>query len=349
MHVLKKCRKYLVLPAAVSLAILSLLINTTDALFLSDRSIQISTAIPSATATHIFQFTYGSTSPVGSVAFEYCENSPVFDYTCDAPAGLDVSSATLSTQSGNTGFNFDSINSTANKIVITRVPSASAAVASSYTFTNITNPSSPAQAEFVRISTHASADGSGAFIDNGAVAFATASAFNIGASVPPFLQLCVAITVAPNCSAMSGDRLNLGNLSTSKVKAGTSQFAVGTNSATGYIAYVLGTTMTSGNNAITALGSPTPSFPGNNQFGINLRNNSIPNVGADPFGSGSGAPTANYNTQNLYMFHSGDDIVVSNLPSNYNRMTVSYIVNINSSQSPGIYSTTFTYLTVANF
>ncbi|MBI2285583.1 hypothetical protein HYU82_02060, partial [Candidatus Saccharibacteria bacterium] len=203
--------------------------------------------------------------------------------------------------------------------------------------------------EFVRITTYASADGSGSFTDNGTVAFATLSPFSVGANVPPFLQICVAITVAPDCSTTSGDRINLGTLSSNSVKAGTTQFAVGTNSISGYTVFAEGTTMTSGNNTIAALSSPTPSFPGNNQFGVNLRDNSIPNVGSDPFGSGSGTPTAGYNTVNQFKYVSGDAIAQSTLPSDYNRMTVSYIVNISSSQPPGVYASTFTYLATATF
>src|SRR5205814_1908628 len=132
-------------------------------------------------------------------------------------------------------------------------------------------------------------------------------------------------------------------------RAGQSQFAVGTNSVSGYITYVLGTTMTSGNNTIKALSSPTPSFPGNSQFGINLRANTIPTVGEDPFAAGNGAVTSNYNTPNLFMYSSGDALVTSLTPSDFNRMTVSYLANVKPSQPAGIYSSTFTYLAVANF
>jgi hypothetical protein len=315
---------------------------------LTDRSLEVSTAVPSATATHTFQFTFATASSTGSLAFEYCD-SPVFAYVCNAPAGIDVTAASISSQSGNTGFSIDNINTTSNRLVLTRPAAVAGTVSSQYAIANITNPSTAGQSVYVRITTYVSTDGSGSFTDNGAVAFAVAEPLNVGASVPPFLQICVAITVAPDCSTTSGDRIDLGTLSSNNVKAGTSQFAVGTNSISGYTVFVQGTTMTSGNNTITALSSPTPSFPGNNQFGINLRNNSIPNVGTDPFGSGSGAPTANYNTPNLYKYASGDAIAQSTLPSDYNRLTVSYIVNVKSSQPPGVYASTFTYLATATF
>ncbi|MBI4033447.1 hypothetical protein HY379_00430 [Candidatus Saccharibacteria bacterium] len=323
--------------------------NPVGALTLTNRSIEVSTAQPSATASHTFEFVLPSTTTLGSIVFLYCENSPLISESCSAPPGLDVLSASLSGQTGNTGFSVDGASSTANKLVITRTAAAGAIITSRYIFDSITNPSTAGSTEFVRITTYASTDGSGSFTDNGTVAFATVSPFSVGANVPPFLQICVAITVAPDCTTSSGDRINLGTLSKSQVKAGTSQFTVGTNSISGYTVFAQGTTMTSGNNAISALASPTPSFPGNNQFGINLRNNSIPNVGSDPFGAGSGTPTADYDTPNLYKYSSGDSVAQSTLPSDYNRMTVSYVVNVNSSQPPGVYASTFTYLATATF
>ena len=334
--------------AAVSFVVIVISGGPAKAAELADRYIEISTAQPSANSTHTYQFTYATAGLTGSLAFEYCD-SPVFAYTCNAPAGLDVTAAIISSQSGNTGFSVDGINTTANRLVLTRTPAVATTVPSQYAIANITNPSTAGQVIYVRITTYASTDGSGSYTDNGAVAFAILSPLSVGANVPPFLQICVGVTAAPDCSSTSGDRINLGTLLTSQVKAGTSQFSTGTNSITGYIVYTLGTTMTSGNNTIAALSSPTPSFPGNSQFGINLRNNSIPNIGSDPSGPGSGTPTSNYNTPNLYKFTSGESIATSLLPSNYNLMTVSYIVNISLSRPPGVYASTFTYLATANF
>jgi hypothetical protein len=348
MHNLRQ--RYVLLALSLSLVFSATvyIANTASAAQLTDRSIVISSAQPSDIAAQSVRFTFTSAVSIGSLAFEYCD-SPVFDYPCVAPSGLDVSAANLDNQSGNTGFSIDVINTTANRVVLTRPASVAAAVASQYDLSNITNSSVSGQSIYVRITTYASLDATGAFTDNGAVAYAMNSPLSIGAAVPPFLQLCVGVTVASNCSSASGDRINLGNLSTNTARAGTSQFAGGTNSASGYTIFVQGTTMTSGNNTIKALNVQTPSFPGNNQFGINLRDNSVPNVGSNPSGSGSAAPMANYNTPNLYKFLNGEAIARSTLPSDYNRMTVSYMINIDDSQAPGVYASTFTYLATATF
>jgi hypothetical protein len=290
-----------------------------------------------------------TTNDVGSIILEYCDNSPIIYVSCTAPAGLDASAANLSSQAGNTGFSIDSADSTTNKIVLTRPLSAGTLVPNTYVFDNITNPSTPAQTVYVRISTYASPDGSGAFIDKGAVAFAVQNIFNVNTFVPPFLKLCVGIIVAPDCSSFSGDQVDFGVLSSVHANVGQSQFATGTNDPTGYNIYALGTTMTSGNNLIASIPNPAPSFPGTPQFGINLRANLIPAVGQGPVGLGTGVPDAAYNIPNRFTYNEGDRIASSPLGSDYNRMTVSYVVNVPKNQTPGIYSTTITYLAVVQF
>lgn len=327
-----------------------LLSQPVSAAQLENRSVQVSSAIPSAVVTNDFSFTYITGGNVGSLVFEYCDNSPIFTVACHAPAGLDVSSATITSQTGVDDYGIDNIHTTANKLVLTRVPiTAIPPIASTYDFANITNPSTANETIFVRISDYATADASGAYTDNGAVAFATLNPFSIGAYVPPYLRFCVGLTVAQDCSSIAGDTIELGTLSTARASAGQSQFSTGTNDTAGYVIYALGTTMTSGNNVIPASTVPTASFPGSAQFGINLRANSNPLIGQDPAGTGAGVPTPNYNSPNLFVFNAGDAIASSSLPSEFNKMTVSYLVNISSSQPLGVYSTTLTYVATVNF
>jgi hypothetical protein len=323
--------------------------SKSQALHLSNHSVKISTAQIGATASHDFQFTYPSTSVVGSIVLLYCDGGALLPMPCNAPAGMDASSAALAAQTGNIGFTIDTVNSTANKIVLTRAPVAGVSTLSTYNFDNIINPTTANVTTYVRIATYPTTDGTGPDNDEGAVAFAAVSPFEVGAFVPPFIKLCVGITVANDCSSASGSGIDLGILSTSGPKFGTSQFAVGTNSFTGYNIFTLGTTMTSGNNAIAGMSTADISRPGTNQFGLNLRANTSPAVGADPQGVGTGFPQSGYNSPNIFKFQNGDNIASSNLATDFNKMTTSYIVNINSGQPSGIYATTITYLAVGQF
>ncbi len=321
--------------------------NKGHALHLQNHSVQISTAIVGATANHNFSFTYPSTSVVGSIMLLYCDAGALLPMVCNAPAGMDASGASLASQTGNTGFSIGSV--TTNKIILTRAPAAGAAVASTYNFNNIINPSTPNATTYVRIATYPTVDATGPNNDDGAVAFATINPFQIGAFVPPFIKLCVGITVAQDCSSALGNSINLGTLSTNSTKAATSEFAAGTNSITGYNVFTLGNTMTSGNNTIAALNSASTSRTGVSQFGLNLRANTTPAVGADPQGPGTATPQAGYNSSNTFKFQNGDVIAQAIKPSDFNKMTTSYIVNISSAQPSGIYATTVTYLAVGQF
>ncbi len=344
---LKKSRVFILLAVALLCGFLVAKGQTAASTF-PNRSVTVSSGLPSAVTTQTFRFNVPTASVVGSIVLQYCSNSPLFVIPCVAPAGLDASAANLTSQSGNIGFSVDSADTTASEIVLTRTAAPGLLVPSAYSFNNITNPSTTGTT-YVRISTHSSTDGSGAEEDTGGVAFATLNAFNIGAFVPPFLQLCVGITVAPDCSTTSGDSIDLGDLSSTRANFAQSQFAVATNDLSGYTIYSLGTTMTSGNNTIAALGSPRASFPGTAQFGINLRSNLIPPIGQNPVGVGTGTPTANYNLPNRFTYIDGDAIADSPLTTNYNRMTVSYLVNVPSNQPAGIYATTITYTAIVSF
>jgi hypothetical protein len=315
-----------------------------------DRSVTLGIYTKSAVTSQDFKFRLPTTADFGSMVFEYCSDSPSFySATCAAPAGLDVTAAGLASQTGNIGFSIDNTDTTPNKLVLTRPAVPGNLLPDDYVFSNVTSPSTAGQTVYVKISTHAGTDGSGPTIDTGAVAFAVQNIFNVDAFVPPFLQMCVGVTVAPDCTSIVGDSVDLGILSSTAANKGQSQYAVATNDISGYVVFALGTTMTSGNNVIAALGSPAASFPGTGQYGINLRANLIPAVGQDPVGLGTGVPTANYDIPNRFVFNDGDSISSSPLPSNYNRMTVSYLVNIPKSQPAGIYSTTMTYVATVQF
>lgn len=332
---------------AAPAAMIIVMVRSTNAAELTSRSVKIESSLPSALTWHLFSFQLGSSGVVGSIEFEYCINSPFVGTPCTAPAGLSAIGAGLDSESGMTGFNIHS-NSTSNKLILSRTPAFTAAQPVAYTFRDLQNPSTPSQTVFVRISTFASDDASGSRTDSGAVAFSTTRLFNVGGYVPPYLTFCVGVNVAADCSSATGSILNLGELSKTAANTATSQFAGATNDPSGYVVSLTGSTMTSGNNIINPIASPGPSVPGTSQFGINLRQNSVPAVGQNPLGAGTVTPSSDYDTPNQFVFNNGT-IASSPLPTEFNTLTVSYLVNVGGSQVPGIYSTTLTYIATANF
>ena len=153
-----------------------------------------------------------------------------------------------------------------------------------------------------------------------------------------------------DCSTADSYLINFGNFSTGQASTATSQFLVATNAQSGYNVYITGPTLTSGNNTIANLSTPSPSLVGASQFGLNLRTNSSPAVGSDEVGPGVGGQvTSDYNTSNLFSYNDGDTLVSSPAASDNQTFTVSYLTNINAKQPAGVYATTLTYICLANF
>lgn len=303
--------------------------------------------LPGVATTHEFTFTYPTSTAIGAIVFEYCD-SPLLQVACSAPDGLDVAGASLSAQSGETGFNVHS-STTTNRLVLSRAPTIVNTTSSRYLFTDVINPTGTPAPFYVRIFTHAANDASDAYIDFGAVVNHTADGIRINTEVPPILTFCVGERVGTNCESADGNLVDVGTLRPTATATGTSQMAAGTNAAFGLAIVVQGATMTSGNFVIPAAESPTPSAPGNAQFGINLRDNTNPDLGQDPDGIGAITPAGSYAQRDRFMFRSGDVLATSPSVTDMRRLTVSYIVNVPPSQHPGIYTTTLTYICAATF
>lgn len=326
-----------------------------SAAYMGTRFLKMSDSKAGATnVTYDVSFTTATAGTIGSIQIQFCSNSTLISDPCTAPVGLDASAATLSAQSGLTGFSISAA-TTANNIVLSRTASAAGVVTAEFTFDGMTNPAT-AGSYFVRVNTFASTDTSGPITDHGGMAIAINPAFNLNVTVPPYLLFCVGITISgTDCSTVAGDFIDMGNFSTSKTSSGQSQMVVATNGKTGYGIRVIGTTMESGNNTIPAMNPVAPSTTGVSQFGINLRANSNPSVGQNPVGPGIGTPTANYNIPNQFYYFDGDNNSNNNVvasapsPEDLHKFTVSYIVNVGQNQAVGIYASTFTYVATAKF
>jgi hypothetical protein len=312
---------------------------------LPQRSLTIANITPGATTTHSFAFSFGSPTAIGSITLDYCTN-PLPEITCDTPTGLDVSQSILDNQAGETGFTLN--DRQAGHLLLSRT-STPATAASTYVFSNITNPTGSVGTFYVRITTFASDDATGPETDFGAVVNSTADGVSIDTEVPPILKFCVGLTLATDCTTADDSLIDLGDLVPARASKGSSQMIAATNAQFGLAIAAYGTTMTSGNNVIAALAVPTLSAPGNAQFGMNLRKNTDPAVGEEPSGIGISQPTTTYNIANRYMFKSGDVVATSPDATDVRKFTSSYIVNVPPSQVPGVYTATLTYICTATF
>jgi hypothetical protein len=265
------------------------------------------------------------------------------------PAGFNISAATLSAQAGETGFSIYGPGTNTNTMILSRVPSLALAGGVTYTFTNVTNPSS-AGSLYARLETFATNDASGADTDSGGIALSFNGQINISTTVPPFLLFCGGVTIGGfDCNNASGNYINFGNVSSNATSSAQSQLLTTTNAANGYTITVFGPTMTSGNNIISALVASDVARPGTAQFGLNLVANATPTVGTDPVGPGHAVPLANYAQPDFFRFQSGDAIASASTSDDYRKLTASYIIDITSNQPAGVYASTLTYICLANF
>ena len=318
---------------------------------LQDRSIIMQSSLPSVTTNWTITLQYMSPAAIGSVDMLFC-NDPIPQDPCVAPAGLDVSHAALTDQTGEVGFSIDPSSHTASHMLLKRAPGVpTTEVASSYTFSGVVNPSDTSQSFAVRMKDFSSTDGSGPQIDFGSADGHVTNAIVIQAQVPPMLIFCLAQQVGDGCTTTNDTYYtDMGVLDPKITLTAQSQMAAGTNASNGYAITVNGTPMAAGRNYITPLTTPTESTPGTDQFGINLVANQDPQVGMDPSGDWTNAvPSAEYSQPNKYKFSSGDVVASAPHVSLMEKFTVSYVVNSSDNLKPGVYSTTLTFIASGRF
>jgi hypothetical protein len=344
-------RRLKILLVSLFFIVSSLLINSQIALAddeVSARSITLSNSSASANSNYLVSFILNNTTTLlNTIEIQFCSNSPLIVDPCDVPTGMNTTSAVLNSEIGNNGFVLD--NSVNGALVLNRNAQVPNSGTNYYQFINITNPSYNGE-YYARVRTFSTSDTSGPDIEYGGFALAISPNLTINTIVPPYISFCLAVSI-PNlsCSTTIGDSLDLGDFQTYSSNSGSYQFLVASNSPTGYSVSVYGTTLTSGNYTIPSLSSPSPPQYGVSQFGINLVANTQPNVGADPVGDTTAQPTANYGLANQFTFNDGDAVAIDTKNGIYTRFTNSVMVNISKSQPAGVYSTTLTYIAVANF
>lgn len=325
-----------------------LLYSTASGIQLQRRELKIEDARAGQNTRYMLSMETQTLTNIGSIRVQFCANDALVGEPCIAPVGLDISATTIVSQSGMTGFAVHP-STTSNVLVLSRIPSTSPIGMVSYELDNVINPSASGS-YFARVETYASDDASGTHIDFGGLAFNIRGGLSVSTRVPPFLLFCVANTINPySCASAQGSYVDFGELSSTRTATAQTKMLVSTNAEFGYAIRTQGTTMISGINTIDALTVPDVSRPGKSQFGMNIRANSTPSIGQDPIGPGTGVPDGVYNTPNQYAFVPGAVVATNATTEDYRMYTISYIVNVDKKQPPGIYVTTLTYIALATF
>lgn len=136
---------------------------------------------------------------------------------------------------------------------------------------------------------------------------------------------------------------NFGTLSSSVVATATASFSVLNYTSYGYVVQTVGTAPSNGSHTLSALASNAASIPGTEQFGINLVDNTSPNIGANPaqipnsnFSYGEAAN--NYDTPDSFRYVQGETIAFAPKTSGQTDYTISYITNISNTTPGGSYT-----------
>lgn len=145
--------------------------------------------------------------------------------------------------------------------------------------------------------------------------------------------------------AVNGGTYDLGILDPTITGTAVATFRVRNYLSSGYIVIITGASpsTTSGNtHTLAALTSPANSAPGSEQFGINLADNTNPDIGAVPsqlpdstFSFGSA--TNDYATANLFKFVAGDAIAFSSKSSGQTDYSLSIVANVARETPAGQY------------
>ena len=301
-----------------------------------------------ATTYYRLGYRYMSPDPIGSVELLFCID-PIPYHPCDIPPGLDISAATLGDQTGETGFSISQ--QSVNRLVLSRPATGPIDHASSYVFENVINPTDSDQAFAIRIKTFTSTNGTGPQVDFGSVRGQITDGIVIQTQVPPMLVFCLAQEVVDNCGGTNNVyETNMGEITSETTLTAYSQMAVGTNASAGFSITAHGTPLSAGVNVIPGLEEPTLSQAGENQFGINLVENTTPEVGTNPEGDWANAVAASdYSQPDHFKYVSGDEVAHSPNVSLMKKFTVSYIVNASRSLRPGVYTTTVNFIATGRF
>lgn len=158
--------------------------------------------------------------------------------------------------------------------------------------------------------------------------------------------------------AVSGS-VDLGTLTTSATAYGSGTFSVRTYLSSTYSVITMSNPPTNSAAQLDAMATLAAPTPGTEQFGINLINNSSPDVGADPinqpdntFADGQAAP--GYDTLNQFKYVVGDTIARSqatagNPAVGQTDYTISYVANISGITEAGTYTMDHVLVAVPTF
>jgi hypothetical protein len=148
--------------------------------------------------------------------------------------------------------------------------------------------------------------------------------------------------------------LSFGSLSPAATATATATFSVLNYTSYGYIVQIVGAPPTNGSHTLEDLNANAASAIGTEQFGLNLVDNTTPNIGANPAqipdsSFSFGAAATNYNTADSFRYNNGETIAQAGESSGQTNYTISYIINASTTTPSGTYSGSQTLVCIGTY
>jgi hypothetical protein len=153
---------------------------------------------------------------------------------------------------------------------------------------------------------------------------------------------------------VSGGDQDLGVLDPGTTASLTQEIRVRNYLSSGYVMQISGAAPSVPGHTLTSLSTPSTSHPGAEQFGINLADNTSPDIGADPVQIPSGdfsygSVATSYASPDLFMYSDGDVIGQSLTDTGETDYTLSMILNISNTTAAGKYHGNYSIVVTATF
>ena len=143
---------------------------------------------------------------------------------------------------------------------------------------------------------------------------------------------------------------DLGDLTADHAATSTTAISVSNTQGTGYIVQISGHPPSFDGHTLATSSTPIASVPGIEQFGINLADNSQPNVGAAPVqvpaGTTFGQAAEGYSTQDLFKYVEDDTIAQGVAKAGRTDYTITMIINVSNTTPAGKYSGNFAAIVI---
>jgi hypothetical protein len=352
----------------------------------TSRFIELTNSTASATdVTYTVSFKVATTHLVKGIVVQFCDNSPLVNTACTAPAGFssNYGGLVIANQVGISGFALAAATnggtSNTNTIILTKAAGTTVTggtttisfdLGSTGASDGMQNPSTTNHTYYARIATYTSdtaaagyldtnVDVSAAHTDDGGVAISTANNITITAKVQETLTFCVYTGV--NCAA-GGSAVALGDVNGVLSNTGlvytdaSSKFDLATNASAGAIVRMKGDTLkTSGGTfSIDPHGATCTADSTNTsleQFGVSVTTPSAPLAAVSPYNCfatlGAGFHTFDVtNTNTTY----GQAIAnTSGGASDVRTGTMEFAAKSALTTEAGIYTTTLIFIATATY